>query len=137
MSAFEVSLWAIGIAILAIVITVAMLYRRRNDPAWVNVFGSGERSEGQKLFDQIAKTGCVVCSMNPGFSVYEGPSGGMSQNVWCSYCGTRYNMSIFPPQQGQRGPEGIAEIINEKERFEEFERERIQSADSETPQGRE
>ena len=135
MSWSNVSLWAIGISVVAIVITVVMLYWRRDDPAWVNVFGSGERSEGQKLFDQIAKTGCVVCSMNPEFKIYEGPSGGMSQNVWCSYCGTRYNMSIFPPQQGQRKSEGIAEIINEKERFEEFERDRIQSESSETPQG--
>jgi hypothetical protein len=94
-----------------------------------------ERSEGQKLFDQIAKTGCGVCDMNPEFKIYEGPAGGMSQNVWCSYCGTRYNMTMFPMQPGQQKPEGIAEIINEKERFEEFERERVQSAGGEAPQG--
>lgn len=89
------------------------------------------RSEGQKLFDQIKKTGCVVCTDNPKFKIYEGPAGGMSQNVWCVHCGTRYNMTMFPTG------EGIAEIINENERFEEFQRERLQGASGEAPQGEE
>jgi hypothetical protein len=76
-----------------------------------------------------------VCTDNPKFKIYEGPAGGMSQNVWCVHCGTRYNMTMFPTQPGQQKPEGIAEIINENERFEEFQRERLQGESSEAPQG--
>lgn len=38
--------------------------------------------------------GCPDCSQSP-MSVLEGPSGGMSSNVFCSNCGHGYN--ITPP----------------------------------------
>lgn len=77
------------------------------------------------LFDRLQKEGCVVCHENPNFTTYEGPSGGMSQNVWCSYCGTRYNITMFPGPAGKS--HGIAEIVNEREREEEFRKQRDES----------
>ena len=73
------------------------------------------------LFDRLQKEGCVVCHKNPDFTTYEGPSGGMSRNVWCSYCGTRYNIAMFS------NIHGVAEIVNEREREEEFRKQRDES----------
>lgn len=67
-------------------------------------------------FPLIRKFGCLVCSDNPDFKVHEGPSGGMSQNVWCFACGTRWNIAVFP----QDPKSGIAELVQERERDEEF-----------------
>jgi len=69
-------------------------------------------------FDLIAKFGCLVCEDNPEFLTYEGPSGGMSQNMWCATCGTRWNMAVMPGPG--RLTAGIAELVSEREREEEF-----------------
>ena len=68
-----------------------------------------EELDEQGLFRRLQKKGCVVCDDNPKFSVVQGPTGGMSQNVWCPECWTRYNITIFGPKTG------IAEIIQERE----------------------
>ncbi len=81
-----------------------------------------EEHEETTLFKRLQTEGCVVCHENPDFTAYEGPQGGMSQNVWCSVCGTRYNISMFPSPEGKT--HGIAEIINEREREEEFRKQR-------------
>ena len=75
-------------------------------------------TEERSLFQRLEKEGCTVCEDNPEFMVIEGPQGGMSQNVWCAKCGTRYFISEFPSPDGK--PFGIAEIITEREREEEF-----------------
>ena len=69
-------------------------------------------------FDLIAKFGCLVCGENPEFLTYEGPSGGMSQNMWCATCGTRWNMAVMPGPG--RLTAGIAELVTEREREDEF-----------------
>lgn len=69
-------------------------------------------------FDLIGEFGCLVCSENPDFIAYEGPSGGLSTNVWCYKCGTRWNMCVMGGPQGQTA--GIAELITEREKEEEF-----------------
>jgi hypothetical protein len=69
-------------------------------------------------FDLIAKFGCLVCESNPEFLTYEGPSGGMSQNMWCATCGTRWNMAVMPGPGRQTA--GIAELVTEREREIEF-----------------
>ena len=78
-------------------------------------------------FDWIIKLGCLVCLENPKFEVYEGPSGGMSQNVWCSKCGTRWNMAQFPPQLGFKQQTGLAELVHEREREDEVNERRSDS----------
>ena len=70
-------------------------------------------------FDLIAKFGCLVCEDNPEFLTHGGPSGGMSQNMWCATCGTRWNMSVMPGPG--RLTAGIAELVTEREREKEFE----------------
>lgn len=55
--------------------------------------GAEPLSERESLWNQMLKAGgCVKCSKTPkGF--YEGPSGGMCQNVFCSQCGQGYNLT--------------------------------------------
>lgn len=77
------------------------------------------------LFERLQTEGCVVCDDNPDFRVHGGPGGGMSQNVWCFYCGTRYNIAMFPSPAGKT--HGIAEIVHEREREEEFRKQRDES----------
>jgi hypothetical protein len=36
------------------------------------------------------------CRWCLGESFYEGPSGGLSQNITCSTCGARYNIGLMP-----------------------------------------
>jgi hypothetical protein len=50
-------------------------------------------SDRHRLWNQLVDAGgCVDCDKQPkGF--YEGPSGGMSQNVFCSQCGQGYNLT--------------------------------------------
>lgn len=50
-------------------------------------------SEGETLWNaMIDAGGCLVCNAQPkGF--VEGPSGGISTNVFCSHCGQGYNIT--------------------------------------------
>lgn len=66
-----------------------------------------EREEG-KLGKKILQNICPDCGSKKGF--YEGPSGGMSTNIFCSACGQGYNFTnIFG--------EGHAERIYIKEKI--------------------
>ncbi len=65
--------------------------------------------EDHDKFAWIIKKGCLVCLENPDFEVTMGPSAGMSQNVWCTKCGTRWNMTVFSSTQG------VAELIEERD----------------------
>jgi hypothetical protein len=50
-------------------------------------------TESESLWNQlVAAKGCIKCNKLPkGF--IEGPSGGMSTNVFCSQCGQGYNLT--------------------------------------------
>jgi len=54
---------------------------------------SPEPVDHEKLWNQLVKArGCIKCNKEPkGF--YEGPTGGMSVNVFCTQCGQGYNLS--------------------------------------------
>jgi predicted nucleic-acid-binding Zn-ribbon protein len=47
------------------------------------------RSENEKMFDELTKNGCLDCGNS---EFLEGPSGGMAQNIKCSKCGSKYNV---------------------------------------------
>lgn len=66
--------------------------------------------EDHDKFPWLMKEGCLVCLDNPDFEVTMGPCGGISQNVWCTKCGTRWNMTVFSQTQG------LGELIDERER---------------------
>jgi transcription elongation factor Elf1 len=48
-------------------------------------------SKPQKPADQF--TACIFCGHT---RFYEGPSGGLSQNITCSNCGARFNIGLLP-----------------------------------------
>lgn len=58
---------------------------------WKKRVTAAVTGEPLSLWDQVmgSKT-CVTCKHNP-ISLYEGPSGGMSQNIFCGWCGQGYN----------------------------------------------
>lgn len=60
-------------------------------------------------FYWLKKKGCLVCLHNPKFEHKPGPCGGMSQNMWCARCDTRWNITMFS------ATEGMAELIEERE----------------------
>lgn len=53
-----------------------------------------EETEGGKLFRMIAKPRCPDCGSTAGF--YEGPSGGISTNVFCANRECRSGFNITP-----------------------------------------
>jgi hypothetical protein len=71
-------------------------YWSRNRPPSINDIGLREAPplrDSERLWNQLIDAGgCVDCAKLPkGF--YEGPSGGMSTNVFCSQCGQGYNLT--------------------------------------------
>lgn len=63
---------------------------RLND---IGLLGVEPLDDKHKLWNRLLKAGgCVDCRKKPkGF--YEGPSGGMCTNVFCSQCGQGYNLT--------------------------------------------
>ena len=59
------------------------LFRKRNPPK--------AASAQQNLVDYFRK--CSFCGWD---RFYEGPSGGLSQNMTCSRCGARFNIGLLP-----------------------------------------
>ena len=60
--------------------------------------------------------GCLVCAesaddmeTNPDFMCYKGSVGGLSQNMWCAVCGTRWNFTEIPGL-------GLMDLVTERER---------------------
>ena len=71
-------------------------YWSRNKAPRLNDIGlenSPSLTNSERLWNQLIDAGgCVDCDKEPkGF--YEGPSGGMSTNVFCSQCGQGYNLT--------------------------------------------
>ena len=53
--------------------------------------------EPKSLWDELkAAGGCLACDGKPK-SFLEGPSGGMSTNVFCPHCGEGYNLTPIIP----------------------------------------
>lgn len=65
-------------------------------------------SDGERLWNQLIDAGgCIKCTKLPkGF--FEGPSGGICTNVFCSQCGQGYNLTPMIH---------IAELIHKDERY--------------------
>jgi hypothetical protein len=53
-----------------------------------------EQTDEGKLFDQIAKPECPDCGSRRGF--YEGPSGGLSTNIFCINRECRAGFNVTP-----------------------------------------
>jgi hypothetical protein len=54
---------------------------------------AGPPMDEERLWNQMLKAGgCVDCKTKPK-SFIEGPSGGMSTNVFCPHCGQGYNLT--------------------------------------------
>jgi hypothetical protein len=70
-------------------------YWEKVRPPGLNDLGHAEAtplSPDERLWNaMIDAGGCVECAAKPKFLV-EGPSGGMSQNVFCAHCGQGYNL---------------------------------------------
>jgi hypothetical protein len=84
---------------------------KRVRPPALNDLGFKEAkpmTDGERLWNQMLDAGgCVKCNKTPkGF--FEGPSGGMSQNVFCSQCGQGYNLIPIMP---------FAEFIHKDESY--------------------
>jgi hypothetical protein len=68
-----------------------LLGRWRRSRNWSSE--ESQLSENEVLWNALVDNdGCLVCTKTPkGF--VEGPSGGMSTNVFCSHCGQGYNIT--------------------------------------------
>lgn len=60
-----------------------------------------------KLYEDLMENGCVECHRLP-IKFFEGPSGGMSTNIFCGYCGQGYNVTPII---------GIAQKIKKDDRY--------------------
>lgn len=62
----------------------------------VNDLGKPEAlppSDAERLWNEMLDAGgCVDCATKPKY-LAEGPSGGLSQNVFCAHCGQGYNLT--------------------------------------------
>jgi hypothetical protein len=71
-------------------------YWEKTRPPSLNDLGFRESTpitEQERLWNRLIDAGgCIKCNKRPkGF--YEGPSGGLSTNVFCSQCGQGYNLT--------------------------------------------
>ena len=48
------------------------------------------RSGNEKLYDRLSKEGCPDCNS---VEFYEGPHGGLSVNIKCAGCGSKFNIA--------------------------------------------
>lgn len=65
-----------------------------------------EETDGGKLFRDIMERGCLECGTRDDY--VEGPSGGLSTNIFCARCGAGYNITPLV---------GIAERIGSNPRY--------------------
>ncbi len=86
-------------------------YWERNKPPYLNAIGTKEAtplSDGERLWNELMRAGgCIKCDRHP--KVFrEGPSGGLSTNVFCGHCGQGYNLTPMVH---------TAELIRKDERY--------------------
>ena len=51
-----------------------------------------EDTNSGQLWTHMVKKGCPDCKTNP-MQMLEGPSGGMSTNIKCAECGSKFNIT--------------------------------------------